>query len=179
LERLTPDQIERLRNTSKKQFLEYANYYYVHDIDYYKLHFEPHIIQDKKIAEDTKKSNTKTVWTLSLLGIGLFFLVAIVVVVTSIFEKEEKPVLIEKTVNSEADYNNSKAKKQCMIYLAASLNDPSSYEPISWSDLTKTEGGNYELIHRYRAKNKFGALILGDTEFLLNKNMEVISAREK
>lgn len=178
MERLTPDQIERLRNTNKKNFLEYANYFYVHDIEYYKLNFEPYILQDKKIAADTKKTDKKVLWAFTIMGLSVLAFVILLTVIADLF-KDEKPVQIEKTVNSEADYNKSKARTQCLKYLSASLNDPSSYEPISWSELTKTEGGNYEIVHRYRAKNKFGALILGDTEFLLNKNMEVISAREK
>lgn len=178
MERLSPDQIERLRNTNKKQFIEYANYYYVHDLEHYKQFYEPHIIYDKKVTADTKKTDKKVLWALSITGVCLLLFFIFISFITE-YLKDEKPVQHEKTVNSEADYNNSKARTVCLNYLAASLNDPSSYEPISWSDLTKTEGGNYEIVHRYRAKNKFGALIIGDTEFLLNKNMQVISVREK
>ena len=49
---------------------------------------------------------------------------------------------------------------QVKEYLKQNLNDASSYEPVSWTDVVLTQDNCYVVEHSYRAKNGFGALML-------------------
>lgn len=55
--------------------------------------------------------------------------------------------------------NQKKAESLVKKYLDTSLNDPSSYQSISFTELKKATGGLLEIQHTYRAKNGFGAFI--------------------
>jgi hypothetical protein len=68
-------------------------------------------------------------------------------------------------------YNGSVS--QVKEYLQDNLNDPSSYESISWSPVVETSDG-YTVRHKYRAKNTQGVLIIKEQIFYLNKQGEVI-----
>lgn len=173
MEKLTAEQIARLKASSHKQFLEYANYYYVHDLQYYKEFFEPYITADK----NREKANKKTAYILIGSIIGLLFFLLVIVLFINVISGDKKTVTkqIEKTV-----YNGDRTTTiyKCERYLMSRLHDPKSYEPVNWSDVIKTESGLYKISHTYRAKNKMGALSLGTTTFLLNEEGTVISATD-
>jgi hypothetical protein len=52
-------------------------------------------------------------------------------------------------------------------YLENTLNDPESYTPAEWGQLTNYEGKFY-VSHSFRAKNKFGGMVLQDWTFTID-----------
>ena len=66
------------------------------------------------------------------------------------------------------------AKDNVGVYLRRILNDPGSYKPAEWGPLIQS-GAGYRIAHTYRAKNGFGALMLGGATFTLDSNLEVVS----
>lgn len=63
---------------------------------------------------------------------------------------------------------------QVKDYLKDNLNDPKSYESLSWSPVSKTDDG-FMVRHKYRAKNVYGGLIIKEQVFYLNKQGVVIN----
>lgn len=62
-----------------------------------------------------------------------------------------------------------KEDAQCAVreYMKSHLNDPTSYEDVSWGDLTQVNE-TYFMKHSFRAKNGFGALMLSTKLFILS-----------
>lgn len=58
-------------------------------------------------------------------------------------------------------------------YLKKNLKDPDSYQSIEWSSIIE-KNGNYQVRHKYRAKNSFGGYVVEDCIFTLNKEGDVI-----
>ena len=58
-------------------------------------------------------------------------------------------------------------------YLKQNLKDPDSYESIEWSSVVEKDG-NYQVRHKYRARNSFGGYVIENCIFILNKEGEVI-----
>jgi hypothetical protein len=62
---------------------------------------------------------------------------------------------------------------QVSYYLKNNLNDPDSYESVSWGTL-QPSGSEFLIPHKYRAKNGFGATILQSQVFVLDSTGNVI-----
>lgn len=62
--------------------------------------------------------------------------------------------------------------KQVRKYLKKNLKAPDSYKSIEWGKVIHTENG-YMVRHKYRAKNSFGAYIMEDKIFYLNKSGDI------
>ncbi len=58
-------------------------------------------------------------------------------------------------------------------YLKQNLKAPDSYESIEWSSVVEKDG-NYQVRHKYRARNSFGGYVIENCIFILNKEGEVI-----
>lgn len=58
-------------------------------------------------------------------------------------------------------------------YLKKNLKDPESYEGIEWSSVIEKDG-NYQVRHKYRAKNSFGGYVIENCIFTLSKDGTVI-----
>lgn len=58
-------------------------------------------------------------------------------------------------------------------YLKKNLKDPDSYQSIEWSSVAEKDG-NYQVRHKYRAKNSFGGYVVENCIFTLNKEGNVI-----
>lgn len=58
-------------------------------------------------------------------------------------------------------------------YLKENLKDPDSYQSIEWSSVVEKDG-NYQVRHKYRAKNSFGGYVVENCIFTLSKEGNVI-----
>lgn len=161
MEKLTPEQIERLKLDSKKYY-EYAQYFYVHDLPYYKEHFEGDIKRRNEIEKSKNKKRSMFVWG----TIGLCFIALAAFAVISSGDGSRKNSVVENS-----SYDGS--VRQCKNYLKDKLNDPDSYEPVEWSKVSEV-GNGYLVRHKYRAKNGFGAMTLNSVVFKLDTKGEVI-----
>ncbi|MCD8030051.1 MAG: hypothetical protein LUF85_04280 [Bacteroides sp.] len=64
--------------------------------------------------------------------------------------------------------DEKKAQRLIKQYLKENLNDPSSYQPVSFGELEVYSTKYGQLInmkHKYRAKNAMGAIILEENTF--------------
>lgn len=57
--------------------------------------------------------------------------------------------------------------------IVKSLDDPKSYESVGFK-MKRNERGEYMVRHSFRAKNKFGALVLQEECFLVDKNLKEV-----
>jgi len=92
----------------------------------------------------------------------------------------------KNTDTQQIVFNNSldASVSQVEDYLKNNLNDPSSYSPVSWSEVfklndTKESGfACYQVRHKYRAKNAFGAMVLEEKLFKLDYKGEIVDVRD-
>ena len=83
-------------------------------------------------------------------------------------------------------YNNSldASVSQVEDYLKDNLNDPGSYDPISWSEVFKLNDAKedgfacYQVRHKYRVKNAFGAIILEEKLFRLDHKGTIVDIKD-
>lgn len=83
-------------------------------------------------------------------------------------------------------YNNSLdgSVSQVVDYLRENLNDPSSYEPVSWSEVFKLNDAKqdgfacYQVRHKYRAKNAVGSLVLEEKLFRLDYKGAIVDIED-
>jgi hypothetical protein len=73
---------------------------------------------------------------------------------------------------------------QVETYLKENLNDPDSYQSISWSAVVKIndtkEVGfpSYQVRHKYRAKNSFGGYVVEEKVFRMDYKGNVVDVKE-
>ncbi len=107
---------------------------------------------------------------------------AIVGYVTFFGEDSKKSSAPKETVfNSEWDAS----VQQVEDYIKNSyLNDPDSYEPISWSKVFKLNDTkeigfpSYQVRHKYRAKNAFGGYVTEEKLFKLDYQGNIVEVRD-
>jgi hypothetical protein len=86
----------------------------------------------------------------------------------------------EAVINSELDGS----VQQVEDYIKNNLNDPDSYESVSWSEVfklndTKEIGfASYQVRHKYRAKNAFGGYVTEEKLFKLDYQGNVVDVRD-
>lgn len=109
------------------------------------------------------------------IAIGGGFLIAVLasiplmITLDSIFGVPSK----NESAPQEIVYNSSwdASVKQVDKWLRDNLNDPKSLEIVEWSKVVKTEDGSGYLVRcKYRAKNSFGAMVLENKIFALDKD---------
>ena len=61
-------------------------------------------------------------------------------------------------------------------YLKRTLKDPDSYEGIDWSEVQKTDDGNFLVRHKYRAKNSYGGFVIENQIFTYDSEGNILSA---
>ncbi|EAU53567.1 hypothetical protein [Mariprofundus ferrooxydans] len=109
---------------------------------------------------------------------GGFLFIAVILGVVGLFVAPS----VKKTASSKANsvkhavvYNSSwdGSVSQIEDYLQRNLNDPSSLQIVEWSKVIK--GGEYFMVRvKYRAKNAFGAYIIQNQIFSLDKTGKVV-----
>jgi hypothetical protein len=72
----------------------------------------------------------------------------------------------------QAIVNN--AKVSIGRYMLQNLDDPRSYEPVAYGEVVNFGMYQNALKHQYRAKNRFGALVLSETTFVIDPTGEVL-----
>jgi hypothetical protein len=117
---------------------------------------------------------------------GWRWLVLIIIVLVGYFaffdkDNNKKSSSDETIVNSEWDAS----VYQVVDYLKSKyLNDPDSYQSISWSEVfklndTKEVGfASYQVRHKYRAKNEYGGYITEEKLFKLDYQGNVVDVRD-
>lgn len=118
--------------------------------------------------------------------VGCIALMVVVAAVTPEYEEakvaeeetlpKEKAEQLEQAEELTPHKKELKCKVAVMIYLKRVLNDPDSFEEVSWSKVEETELG-YTITHTFRAKNGFGAKILNQKTFYLNKQFIVTNVK--
>lgn len=58
-------------------------------------------------------------------------------------------------------------------YLKSHLKDADSYQSVEWGNVVDVKG-NYQVRHKYRAKNSFGGYLLLNQVFVINHDGDVI-----
>ena len=103
---------------------------------------------------------------------------------TKFFKENVKMVLdIQEEVKQKLEHEKNLPKIQNSAwdgsvyqvenYLKKNLKDPDSYEGIEWSSVVEKDG-NFQVRHKYRAKNSFGGYVIENCIFTLNKEGIVI-----
>jgi hypothetical protein len=68
----------------------------------------------------------------------------------------------------------AKAKKVVKEYLIANLDDDQSYVPVEFIfDTTRSQTHGWRVEHKFRSKNKFGAVVLNDMYFDLDSSFQI------
>jgi hypothetical protein len=70
--------------------------------------------------------------------------------------------------------------RQVETYLKRNLKDPGSFDAIEWSAVEKIDlpTHKYQVRCKYRAKNSFGAYVISNQIFYLDKDGNVVNARD-
>jgi hypothetical protein len=123
-------------------------------------------ITPEKVAEIKEKlqQQKKNVKMGCLSLIVILFVIGFINVVFFGGNKSSNPSSTWVVKNSEWDGSVSQVKS----WMKANLNDPSSLEFIKWEPVNKKENGDFSVLVRYRAKNKFGGYVVKNTMFFLN-----------
>ncbi len=126
--------------------------------------------EPKKWNEMTPQEKKKAKFNLICIGFIAVIFIGIFAIGGATSETEEtKPVAI--VCNSE--WNAS--VKQVKDYLKENLNDPSSYDPVEWAEVTQhPETKEFIVRHKYRAKNAFGATMTYNQLFTMDSTGIVI-----
>lgn len=134
----------------------------------------------------TQNSNDKTNESFKfpkITGWGWFFIALLIYSCYINFfdsNSSKKKHASEKVYNSEWDAS----VLQVTQYLKANLNDPDSYQSISWSEvieLSKTKEigfASFAVRHKYRAKNSFGGYVVEEKYFKLDYEGNIVSVTD-
>lgn len=134
-------------------------------------------------TKPTNKKRLSTGWKITL-GVIVF------IVMANLFGSKEETTTDEpktetpetpkaKVVNSGLDGSVRQVEK----YLKANLNDADSYEPMEWYNVVDISSNKdnpdttlykYFVRHRYRAANGFGAKVINESYFYLDKEGNVL-----
>ena len=90
-------------------------------------------------------------------------------------ELAEQRAREDSIANAERNVGN-KCQVAVILYLKSSLNDPDSYEEVSWSKVDESDAG-YSITHKFRAKNGFGGKILTQKTFYMTKDFIITNVK--
>tara|TARA_R110001592_G_scaffold121046_3_gene326063 strand:+ start:2163 stop:2738 length:576 start_codon:yes stop_codon:yes gene_type:complete len=112
------------------------------------------------------KSVNPNIWSKILIGLGV-----LLIAYFSFKGGENK----EKVYNSEYDGSVHQVER----YLKSTyLKDPDSYQSIKWSKVMDMKHNNYgyryKVMHKYKASNSFGAIIIESKIFFLDNEGKVV-----
>jgi hypothetical protein len=81
---------------------------------------------------------------------------------------------------SKATLSSKVVARKIYSYLMENLHDPSSLQLINGSDLVKTSNRDvpYLIRFKFRSKNGFGAYVVGNKFFFLDKDGDVVAVRD-
>lgn len=128
----------------------------------------------------TDKATIQRPFKISLAGWILLIIVALVCYAVFIDDSKTSENIHQTVYNNSLDASVSQVED----YLKDNLSDPGSYEPLSWSEVFKIndvkENGYacYQVRHKYRAKNEFGALILEEKLFRLDYKGTIVDIKD-
>lgn len=128
-------------------------------------------------------SNSKK-WS-AMIGLGGGFIVALLAVLVLTLppmwysDVTAEAAKAESTKDVVTNSSWDASVKQVDKWLRDNLNDPKSLEIVEWSKVVKTEDGSGYLVRcKYRAKNSFGAMVLENKIFALDKDGAVIYSED-
>ena len=142
---------------------------------------------EKEISPEFMRTASKRI---ANKGIGCISLIIILMVISYIFrdsdsskttiEMKPKTVVTEKsstTTSTSLPVQNSAwdgSVFQVKQWLKDNLDDPQSVDYVDWSPVSKSDGGNWMVRVKFRAKNAYGALILNNWVFYLDDLGQVL-----
>lgn len=92
---------------------------------------------------------------------------------THTVKKDTAP--IEVVMNSPWDGSVSQVED----YIKSHINDPDSYQSVTWYKVIKKGNGNFIINHKYRAKNVFGGYVVKLQKFILDHNGVVLEVQDR
>lgn len=142
--------------------------------------------------EKNKKTNTKTLKIFMWLFLGFVALVIVGSVIQAIFETpEQKAASIKRQAELDSIQvanEKNKAQEDDLIMalvkseriLKENLKDPDSYDKISDKKFIVTDDKKIyiQVLIKYRAKNSFGAMNIGEQAFNFDKSLNMIESYE-
>lgn len=87
---------------------------------------------------------------------------------------------LKQIIKESGKITEDEAKALVIHYILNNMKDPNSYESVSWGPLEKTqeidgEGGGWNIKHKYRGTNSFGATVTEERIFIIHKDGWVTS----
>lgn len=87
---------------------------------------------------------------------------------------------LKQIIRESGTITEDEAKCLVVHLILNNMKDPNSYEPVSWGPLNKTqeidgEGGGWNIKHKYRGTNSFGATVTEEHIFIIHKDGWVTS----
>lgn len=146
--------------------------------------------------QENKKTNTKILKIFMWLFLGFVALVIVGSVIKSIFETpEQKAASIKhqakldsiQVANEQVETKNKTQEKElreayiiAKLTLKKNLKDPDSYDEIEDKRFYVNDDKKIyiQVIIKYRAKNSFGAMNIGEQAFNFDKSMNMIESYE-
>lgn len=128
------------------------------------------IMMARRKAEEEASRFQTDLWKAGfvILGLGLFVYSSISMRGTPVAPSATPSVPMETVFNSAYDGSVIQVER----YLKRTLKDPGSFQAIQWYPVQKDLEG-FTVRVRYRAKNSFGALVIEDGVFLLDRQGRV------
>lgn len=110
---------------------------------------------------------------------GCFITIAVIVLLYTVIMlfSPSDTVVHDIVTNSSLDASVHQVEQ----FLKDNLNDPDSYEGISWSEvqiLSESQEYKYYVRHKYRAKNSFGGYVIENQIFYLDANGNVVDVKD-
>jgi len=138
--------------------------------------------QIKKWNDQTQEERKKSKINLILFSIFILILIFIVIatcVGPSSQAEDDKETVAEDSLPIVHNSNWDGSVRQVKDFLKENLNDPDSYEAVTWSPVQQNPD-NHDFIvrHKYRARNGFGGLMIYDQIFTLDSLGDVINVSD-
>lgn len=82
---------------------------------------------------------------------------------------------LKSIIKESGTITEDEAKCLVVNFILGRMKDPNSYESVYWGSLQKTqeidgEGGGWNIKHKYRGTNSFGAVVTEEDIFLIHKD---------
>lgn len=104
---------------------------------------------------------------------AIFIVAAIIIAVVSLFS-----LIPDMNSDPTPTKTDSYVMSGVRTYLMENLKDPSSYQDLEWSPSGVNSNGQYYIRHKYRAKNSFGATVVEQKIFYLDKSCRVVNSHD-
>lgn len=177
-----------VENTAKEIAQIFEEIYGVDEQSIYAFDDQVEIVVEKSMKRKVVNSNSTSQPTQKpsipkISGCAWILIISLGFVVYATFFSDDK----KSTASTETVYNSewNASVQQVVDYLKNDyLSDPESYQPVEWSQVfklndTKQIGfASYQVRHKYRAKNAFGAYVTEEKFFKLDYQGNVVEVRD-